>query len=74
MVVPDSTLKYMFDHYIERKYYNQLHPSDSQDGLYSCGECAEAERWLDLFGIDTSWERVNALIKERYGEKEKGAA
>jgi hypothetical protein len=55
----------MWDHYISRKKYNQSVASDSQDGLYSAGECREAERWLKLLGMDTSYERVQAAISER---------
>lgn len=61
----EAEVNAMFEHYVERKMYNQTQPSDSQDGLYSAGECREAERWLSLFGIDTSYERIHAIIAER---------
>lgn len=64
----DVELNVMFEHYIKRKMYNQSVTPGTQDDLYSAGECREAERWLALFGVDTSYERVQKLIKERREE------
>ena len=55
-------LEEMFAHYIERKRYNQSVPSDSQDGLWSAGVCAEAKKWLEYFGVDLSYERIQPMI------------
>lgn len=55
-------LEERFAHYIERKRYNQNCRSDSQDGLWSAGECSEAEAWLNFFGVDTSYEIVQPMV------------
>lgn len=63
--ISDVELNVMFERYIDRVMYNRSKPSNSQDGLYSAGECREAERWLSLFGVDTSYEHIENIIKER---------
>ena len=60
----DLLLK-QFSHYIDRKRYNINHPSDSQDGLYTAGECAEAEKWMSLYGINLDYARVMDLVNYR---------
>ena len=60
----DLLLK-QFSHYIDRKRYNISHPSDSQDGLYTAGECAEAEKWLSLCGVNLDYERIMDLVNYR---------
>ena len=62
-MVSRKKLEEMFARYIERKRYNQSVRSDSQDGLWSAGECAEAKKWLELFGVDLSYERIQSMIE-----------
>ena len=65
MFISKDNLEKMFQRYIERKRYNQSVRSDSQDGIYSAGECNEAEKWLKLFGIDLSYEKSSQWLKEK---------
>lgn len=51
-----------FSHYIDRKRYNMNQPSDSQDGLYTAGECTEAEKWLALYGVNLEYARIMDLV------------
>lgn len=60
--ISTEKLQKMFEHYIERKRYNQNHNSCSQDAIWSGGECEEAKRWLTLFGVDLSYERIQSMI------------
>lgn len=53
----------MFTHYIEQVRCNQQHRSDSQSGLMTFGSIREAEKWLALFGIDTSYERIQPMVE-----------
>lgn len=63
-MVTRKKLEEMFAHYIDRKRCNQAHPSDSQDGLWSAGECNEAAKWLSMFGVDLSYETVQPMMKK----------
>lgn len=54
-----------FSHYIDRKRYNLQQPSNSQDGLYTAGECAEAEKWLALYGVNLEYSRIMDLANYR---------
>lgn len=60
--VKKEALEEMFCHYIDRKRYNQENNSDSQNGLYSAGECAEAEKWLEMFGVDLGYSRIQWMV------------
>lgn len=62
-MVTRKKLEEMFAHYIDRKRCNQAHPSDSQDGLWSAGECNEAAKWLSMFGVNLSYETVQPMIE-----------
>lgn len=61
--INEETLEGMFRHYIEKKKYNQARNSDSQNGLYSAGECEEAEKWLELFGVDLNYFRIQQMVE-----------
>ena len=63
MFISKDNLEKMFQRYIERKRYNQSVRSDSQDGIYSAGECNEAEKWLRLFGVDLSYETIQPMVE-----------
>ena len=63
--ITDAELAAMFEHYIVLTMYNQRCRSDSQDGLYSAGELRECERWLKLFGMDTSYEHIQKIIQDK---------
>jgi len=63
MEIKRADVERMFKHYIERKRYNQSKDSCSQDGLYSAGECSEAEKWLKLCGVDLSYERIQEMVE-----------
>lgn len=62
MILKKEKVQEMFERYIKRKRYNQSHSSSSQDGLWSAGECSEAEKWLTLCGIDLSYFRIQNMI------------
>lgn len=58
----EPVLENMFRHYIERKRYNYSCKPGTQDDLYSSGETAEAEKWLRLFGVNLSYERIQDMV------------
>lgn len=61
----DGALQAIFEHYIERRIY--VNNSIGYDKIWASGECKECERWLTLFGIDLSYERIQPMID---GKKE----
>lgn len=65
----DDKLQEMFEHYIQHKRINQAHPSDSQDGLWTAGECSEAEKWLELFGVDLGYSRIQPMVEGKMPPK-----
>lgn len=61
LAVSEEALQKMFEHYIERRRYAQH--STGYNTIWVGGECDEAERWMVLFGIDISYERIAPMIR-----------
>ena len=60
--ISDKSVQEMFEHYIYRKRDNQMHPSDSQESLWAAGECQEAEKWLEQFGVNLDYDRIQPMV------------
>ena len=71
-IIPEQKLDKMYERYIELKCKALHAPHGSQDEMWHEGECAEAEKWLDMLGYDISYQTIRPLIdakyKEMYGE------
>lgn len=68
MEIYKEKIQEMFEHYIERKRYNQTGClPGSHDDTFSAGELHEAEKWLKLFNVDLSHERIQPMVE---GERE----
>ena len=65
----DSELERMYDHYIDLrcKVIHSRRGSMDEEWYGGCRE--EAEKWLSLFGIDTSYDATYKAIAKRYKEK-----
>lgn len=71
-IIPEQKLDKMYERYIELKC-KALHANHgSYDETWHYGECSEAEKWLEMFGYDVSYQTTEPLIaskyKEMYGE------
>ena len=49
--------------HLEAKERQESHGSYNEAWIY--GECEEAQRWLKMFGVDVSYDRVKPLVEER---------
>lgn len=58
--ISKEQLQKMFEHYIDRMRYKQN--STGSDTIWTAGECEEAKRWLRLFGVKLSYERIQPMI------------
>ena len=56
-------LQKMFERYVWRMRQRQHETSGSYNEAWVSGECEEAERWLECFGVDTSYERIQPMIE-----------
>lgn len=64
-MITEEQLQEIFENYIFRRRY--ANKSTGYDGMWTCGEVKECEKWLKLFNIDLSYERIQPMI---YGTKE----
>lgn len=67
--ISGEKLKEMYDHYIDLrcKVIHSRHGSMDKEWYGGCRE--EAEKWLALFGVDTSYDVTHKAIVKRYKEK-----
>lgn len=66
MEISKEKIQEMFGYYIKRKQYNQAGCiPGSHDDTFSAGELHEAEKWLRLFGVDLSYERIQPMVEEK---------
>lgn len=65
----ETELDRMYDHYIDLrcKVIHSRHGSMDEEWYGGC--CKEAEKWLALFGVDTSYNATYKAIVKRYKEK-----
>ena len=61
--ITQEKLDEMFEHYI-RVRINAAQSSGYNEG-YCYGEADECKKWLEIFGVDVSYERVEPIIEER---------
>ena len=64
--ISEEKLDEMFEHYIERKC--KARKSYGYDEMWISGEADECKRWLEMFDVDVSYERVEPLIEKRMKE------
>lgn len=62
--ITDAELDAMFEHYLDIIRRSHKCTSGSEDDIYYTGEMSECERWLKLFGVDTSYKRIARLLGE----------
>ena len=71
-IIPEQKLDKMYERYIELKCKALYANHGSQDEMWYEGKCSEAEKWLKMFGYDTSYQTIRHLVatkyKEMYGE------
>ena len=64
--ISEEKLEEMFEHYIERRC--KAIDASGYDEMWICGEADECKRWLELFGVDVSYNRVQPLVDKMYKE------
>ncbi|RHP47010.1 hypothetical protein [Clostridium sp. AF32-12BH] len=67
-VITEEKLQEMFDRYILTKCKARKAKHGSQSEMWHEGECEEAARWLNFFGIDTSYDATEKLIQAKMKE------
>lgn len=65
VTITDEKLNEMFDHYIDLNVTAIREACGSYNEAWVSGECEEARKWLELFGVDVSYNRVKPLIEEK---------
>lgn len=65
VTITDEKLNEMFDHYVDLKVTARREACGSYNEAWISGECDEARKWLELFGVDVSYNRVEPLIEEK---------
>ena len=65
VAITEEKLNEMFDHYIDLEAKERQESHGSYNEAWISGECEEAQRWLKMFGVDVSYDRVKPLVEER---------